>query len=512
MDPAKIYFSDKQLDYQVKYVLSILHIPLYEEYYNICHQIIKQKNQELYNKYIKKKPNNIPLDIYLGKLNKKSSLDSAIIFYKQYNKQYLTANISSDNYASIYDIGTTPLGRSINNNIQTTRLMPNIQDKQIMSYDNILKQRELETQMIMTNGRNIPKNTDPSIFLDKCDYNDKMRLKHSQSNNQVQQQNLPQNTQQTQTQINNDNMGAFLATDIFNNSSFGTDINNISSSLLTDDMKKQMKDLENNKPVNSSNLQQYQNQRNQDMLQSNKSYHQQLNFNNGGVNSSPPLTNKKLSIMCDSKVFIPQNKPKNIFSIRSTNNNLIDVKCIKLYNFNNIPHSCNINNENNCVSLDVGDEHINFNVDPGNYDINELLEYLNNKLSDFILEFNSPNTYNISIKYLSDDDKNITFTLNNLEKSIFRVLGFTDNIYSDKTEYISEQHVCLPKDQPFYMFMIINNDIACKFNIIDDNRIYKKTFKTPIKSIDNITFIFKQENNQLYDCDTYITFNIDIEF
>ena len=51
-----------------------------------------------------------------------------------------------------------------------------------------------------------------------------------------------------------------------------------------------------------------------------------------------------------------------------------------------------------------------------------------------------------------------------------------------------------------------------KFNINDIHKIYRKKFKELIPTINNLTFIFKQSNNQMYDCNKYIDFDIEFDF
>ena len=203
-----------------------------------------------------------------------------------------------------------------------------------------------------------------------------------------------------------------------------------------------------------------------------------------------------------------------MFTIRSNNNELINIKAIKLTNFNGLHNIPNINNENNKINISINDNEILKEIKPDNYQISDLLELLNNELENVLFEFMPDDSYKISVKYLDSDitsNKINTFTINNTQNSIFRVLGFTENIYSDKTEYISEEPVNLTRIPPFYLYMLINNEKMYKFNIRELNKIYKKEFKESINNIQTITFMVKQENNQMYDLQNYISFDIEFD-
>lgn len=232
---------------------------------------------------------------------------------------------------------------------------------------------------------------------------------------------------------------------------------------------------------------------------------------NNQINLEP--IHQPILFTCNSEQLIPEGKPKNMFTIRS-NNELLNIKAIKLTNFEGLHNIPNINNENNKINISINDNDILKEISPNNYQISDLLDLLNNELDNILFEFLPDDSYKISVKYLDSDitsDKVNTFTINNTQNSIFRVLGFTENTYSDKTEYISEEPVNLTRIPPFYLYMLINNNKMYKFNIRELSKIYKKEFKESINNIHTITFMAKQENEQMYDLQNYISFDIEFD-
>lgn len=524
MDPVKVYFSDKQLQRQINYIFGLLKIPIDDEYYNLCAKIVRSNNKNLFDNYINKKPANVSLQYFLQRLNKKSSLDSAKIFYEKISQNNVSASNGMDGFAPINTIGQNSFGQFMSNDIQMARMMPKIQTKeQEVTIEERLKRRDLEDRMLgLTNrGMQAPISTDPSIFLENCDENRKARQHHQQQqmqqmNNQLTSSIIPQ-TQQSQQ---NNLMGGFLAPDILESNqgmanSGISSLNAIGQPLIDDQMKQQMQNM-SNRPVNIQALQQQRQQEINIPINPQGNYMQQMgDFKEEGVNDSPSLTNKNLIINCSSKQLIQNGKPKNMFSIRATNNNLNNISMIKLLNFNALPESYNINNENNKVNIILNGKNINLDIKPNNYDLSELLNTLNEQLIDFIFEFTDD--YHISIKYIEQNivnnkDEIKSFIIQNSINSIFRVLGFTNNRYSGEIEYLSEEQPNLPKTQPFYVFMIINNNKMYKFNINNIHKIYRKKFKELIPTINNLTFMFKQSNNQMYDCNRYIDFDIEFDF
>ena len=96
-----------------------------------------------------------------------------------------------------------------------------------------------------------------------------------------------------------------------------------------------------------------------------------------------------------------------------------------------------------------------------------------------------------------------TFTIKNNKNSIFRVLGFTQDIYENNNIYISEQEPYIPDKQPLSLLVTINNNKSYLFPIMKNNKminICNKTLKEPI-IIKNMIFSLIQSNNQLYDCE-----------
>ena len=540
MDPITIYFSDKQLQHQINNIFNLLKLPFDDDYNELCIKIVKQSNQQLFDYYINKKPSNIPLKLYLQKLNRKSTLDSAKRIYDIISQKKFASSNSNNSYASINEIGKNSFGQIMQGNIHTTRLVPKMNDKNdSASIEEKLKMRELETRYLMPRQQfeqNIP---NPSIFLEDCPENKKIQQQHIkqpqinqqlQQNNQFQQPIQNQQINQQQNFQNNNMMSGFISTDIFNNSSNGVGLDAIGASLVSDQDKQQF----NNQLNNKTSLQTYISQRNQginipqsnqtfnqmnnQMNQQPQNYAQQLNFNKAGVSDSSAIQTKNpIVINCDSSQLIPNNKPKNMFtiSLQKDKSKMDDIKMIKLYNFNGINTTTNINNENNKIHIEINGEKIDKSINPNNYSISDLIELLNNNIDNCIFNFNSlnENDNKISIKFLNpnviEDNNNDSFIIYNTNDSIFRVLGFTQNIYTDNLEYISENNFNLPDIQPLYLYVLINNSNMYKFNIKNNKKVYKKIFKE-LTNINTITFMLKQENNQMYDCINYI--NFDIEF
>jgi len=648
MDPiTKIYFSDKQVQHQVNNIFEILKLPMDEDYYALCVKIVKTNNAQLYHKFIHKKPPNMPLKLYLKKLNKKSTLDSAKMFYDKVSQQSFSASNSSTGFASINDVGKNPFGEFIQQQgFHPTRMVPQVQNRMDNQADGMdFQQRLAMMQMERDQFKNqfTPQQLNGfNPFLEDCSENRRAMQRHQTQ--MTQQTNNPQNNgmnpgmmknmnpqmnqQMNQqmiepmTQTNNqsgiqpmNNMtsgttdgfgqitGGFIATDIFsgNNGAGGTDLNSAFNGNMIS--KEEIQKYKNNTgkinisalqqqrsqdianiPINQQQAQQFistgqqpqnyaqmigqgnfkqvgvndsstlinKNQFNQLMNQQmNQGMNQQINqgmnqgmsqgmsqqinqqFNQGinqqannsmnnGINPQINPLNNQINIepihqpilfTCNSEQLIPEGKPKNMFTIRS-NNELLNVKAIKLTNFEGLHNIPNINNENNKINISINDNEISKEIKPDNYQISDLLDLLNNELDNVLFEFMPDDSYKISVKYLDSDitsDKVNTFTIYNTQNSIFRVLGFTENTYSDKTEYISEEPVNLTRIPPFYLYMLINNNKMYKFNIRELSKIYKKEFKESINNIHTITFMAKQENDQMYDLQNYISFDIEFD-
>ena len=230
---------------------------------------------------------------------------------------------------------------------------------------------------------------------------------------------------------------------------------------------------------------------------------------------------------------------KNIFSfIPRSDIKLEKIFGIKITNINFKTNSYNINNNNNKIHIIYDDIIVNESISPGNYEICDLVNVLNEKLDNLTItwtdsndssKFTSDSNDRLEIKYIdllkntndtNDNNKNETptkFEIKNSLDSIFRILGFHKNNYSDKLSYVSEIKPNLPDEQPLIITMIINKKKAYDFKI-KNNKLYntrgtscicEKRFKKAL-NIQTITFILKQSNDQLYDCENYIKFNIEL--
>ena len=412
-----------------------------------------------------------------------------------------------------------------------------------------IQRRQQQMNQQTVNGMNSPmQNMNPGI-----------------GNGQINEPMIQMNNQSMNNNTGGNITGGFIATDIFtNNGGGGTDLNSAFSNnnmITNEEMQKYMN---NNGPINVGVLQQQRAQEIGNIPQNKQQQIQQFiatgqqpqmqpqnyaqmigqgNFKQVGVNDSSTLINKNqltqqmmnnriqinsinqrtnpqinqqqpIFFTCNSEQLISPGKPKNMFTIRSNKNELINIKTIKITNFDGIHNIPNINNENNKINLFINENEIIKDIKTDNYQISDLLDLLNNELDNVLFEFLPDDSYKISVKYLDSDitsDKINTFTINNTQNSIFRVLGFTKDTYSGKTEYISEEPVNLSRIPPFYLYMLINNEKMYKFNIRELNKVYKKEFKESINIIHTITFMVKQDNNQMYDLQNYISFNIEFD-
>ena len=82
----KFFFSDKVKEFQINRICNILKIHKDKKTIKIINDIVIQKNKELFKKYFKLKPKNIPLNDFLKKLSLKTIYD-CIPIVNQFIKQ-----------------------------------------------------------------------------------------------------------------------------------------------------------------------------------------------------------------------------------------------------------------------------------------------------------------------------------------------------------------------------------------------------------------------------------------
>lgn len=202
---------------------------------------------------------------------------------------------------------------------------------------------------------------------------------------------------------------------------------------------------------------------------------------------------------------------------------MFETEKIKIYDFNIPIQKYNINNENNKIFIIHNNNIIKKQIEPNNYDTCDLLKILNETLEEFTFTWNTDwvvknnkqeQINKIEIRYVDllkfdNEPDNISnnnetiFTIKNNKNSIFRVLGFTQDIYENNNIYISEQEPYIPDKQPLSLLVNINNNKSYLFPIMKNNKminICNKTLKKPI-IIKNMIFSLIQSNNQLYDCE-----------
>jgi hypothetical protein len=156
----------------------------------------------------------------------------------------------------------------------------------------------------------------------------------------------------------------------------------------------------------------------------------------------------------------------------------------------------NITNYNNFLTIKIANDENSLTINPGNYDIDELLRYINSAL----------NCNNIDINFTMRGDNHIVansqyeFSMGNDKISVLRILGFVDKKYYGTNEYISDNKYCLNTNVNAYLKMIFNGvkNQTCKIDLPFDTTSNKQIDKN-INSLTNIIFKIKQDNNCSYD-------------
>ena len=215
--------------------------------------------------------------------------------------------------------------------------------------------------------------------------------------------------------------------------------------------------------------------------------------------------NKEIKIKINTKKFNEDIKKSNHFKIKFNNKDIIKKISIKNIKFKN-----NIINENLDINklckINIYNDNFKLNLNiKNNLDIKNIInEINNNENNEFIgLELNEDKT----IKIFSFDEEN--FIIDNHNNSIFKLLGFTNSIYKDNNEYISEKSINLndlsdtntEKELKPIIILSINNK-KYRFKDLNDKEINLNVI------INNLIFDIYDENNNYYDMIDYITFDL----
>ena len=200
--------------------------------------------------------------------------------------------------------------------------------------------------------------------------------------------------------------------------------------------------------------------------------------------------------------------PLNKYNI-TINNNLLKFK---ITNINTYLDDNDINNDN--IKYNVIDDTVEFKIISGNYNINDLIDNLNNLLLLFKIKilYNDKTNY-ITFKKLDNNLFSLIFTNN----SLFNNLGFNGNLnrYNDKLKFTGSKQINLKLDNIIYIYIeniYINKPIMLydmnKLNN-SENKIKSILFDTPIQ-LNEIKFKFFIKNKE-YMIDPDIKINIKIK-
>jgi hypothetical protein len=171
--------------------------------------------------------------------------------------------------------------------------------------------------------------------------------------------------------------------------------------------------------------------------------------------------------------------------------NVVDIKItdIKIPTIPEINDTCNtliINYTN-----DDSEESNELTFPDGKYEINEIIELINDTLSENNCNIIA-NVKNDKVIFKHTDNEN--FTLDCSGKSIGKYLGFNKELYENKSEYVAEKlHVFIPGTKYMYIKNIASDT---PFAQIEEDGSFKQnitTFESPISKLSCMIIQFKPE-------------------
>ncbi len=237
-------------------------------------------------------------------------------------------------------------------------------------------------------------------------------------------------------------------------------------------------------------------------------------------NNNNLIEKKETSLLLDSKNRNINNYPNsNLFQL-NFNTNYTNINSIQIVSGQIPASNYNVFSTNNKFHFVEEDNLYTIEIESGNYTIEKLIEIIQSEMNEI-----SDNQYHIEI---SDITSKITITSNNnfalyfnLENSIGKYLGFTQDVYENNSVYKAEELTNISPDD-YVNFCIENIETT---NIIDNNKycfgklyfndathiVPKHIFNPPI-SFNMLKISFRRFNGELYDfigMDNVITLKIE---
>jgi hypothetical protein len=155
-----------------------------------------------------------------------------------------------------------------------------------------------------------------------------------------------------------------------------------------------------------------------------------------------------------------------------------------------------ITDDNNKLKIQIEDMLIPLELDNGTHKIEDLVSKISLSLQE--------NNINIKISIVDDNKIKIEhldetpFMIDCTEQSVMKLFGFTQDIYKDEYNYVSEEKYKL-RTEPYFMYLenISSDNPIAKIDINGDLNMLDYNIDTPIEKLKGVIIQFKTEDNDL---------------
>jgi len=190
--------------------------------------------------------------------------------------------------------------------------------------------------------------------------------------------------------------------------------------------------------------------------------------------------------------------------------NLNKIKNIYLSDYNFPKLSKNVTNTNNSLLVEINDDEKFIELEEGNYEVESLLDNLSKALNE--------NNANINIK-LNNENKVIienldstNFKLDLSNNSIGKLFGFENDIYENKSIYMSENE-CKLIDKKYYIYFSNIDEDEPFYEVYNNNIKNIKKINSTLSNLNGIIIQFKDTENNIIDFDSKKhNFKLNIEY
>jgi hypothetical protein len=248
-----------------------------------------------------------------------------------------------------------------------------------------------------------------------------------------------------------------------------------------------------------------------------------INETNNSIENDDKINETNNSIENDDKINEINNNIENDDKINETNNSIeinaqdyaepefyndyyvelpktyTNIKSIELTNLEFPEASYELKQEENQFKFKLNDEEQCFELEPGDYKLDEIIESIQNGFNEL------ENNLKISL-----DEENNKTTIENTENKDFelindgivKLLGYTKEKYINKSLYVSETSCKIYPCTYIYIDTISRDSPIGKISLLNPPKNIKKKFNEPIKELKDLIIKFKTRNtkkDELFD-------------